>query len=44
MHFRRQVRQGCEKVGENKTFGDKTLSIIQTNFIIKTVKDQKMPK
>ncbi len=39
---------GLQKVSENKQlidnmFRDKTLSIIKTNFIIKAVKDEKMP-
>jgi hypothetical protein len=45
-HFRRYARQGCKKsVGikllVNNTFGDNILSIIQTNYIIKAVKDEK---
>jgi hypothetical protein len=45
-HFRRCAHQGCKKLARKKlmvinTFGDKTLSIIQTNYIIKAVKDEK---
>jgi hypothetical protein len=47
-HFRCCARQGCQKLARIKMlvynmFWDKTLSIIQTNYIIKAVR-QKMPK
>ncbi len=43
------VHARIEKVGENKIvgrnmFGDKSLLIIQANYIIKAVKDETMPK
>jgi hypothetical protein len=43
------ARQGCKKSARIKLlvdnlFGDKALSIIQTNLIIKAVKDEKMLK
>jgi hypothetical protein len=46
VYFRRYARQGCKKsvgikLSVNNTFGDNILSIIQTNFIIKAVKDEK---
>jgi hypothetical protein len=48
-HFCCCVRQGCQKSARIKLLvvnmlGDMTLSIIQTNFIIIAVKDEKMPK
>jgi hypothetical protein len=47
--FHRRARQGCEKSARIKmlvdnTYGDKTLSIIQIDFIIRAVKDEKRPK
>ncbi len=47
-HFCRTKSQGCKKSTRIKMlvvnmFGDKTLSIIQTNFIIKDVNDEKCP-
>jgi regulator of extracellular matrix RemA (YlzA/DUF370 family) len=49
LHFRRHARQGCKNAARIKmlvdnTYGEKTLSIIQTNFIIRAVKDEKRPK
>jgi hypothetical protein len=48
-HFLCRARQGCQKSARikllvNNMLGKKTLSIIQTNFIIIAVKDEKMPK
>jgi hypothetical protein len=48
-HFHCLVRQGYKKAARIKmlvdnTYGDKTLLIIQTNFIIRAVKDEKRPK
>jgi hypothetical protein len=48
-HIHRYTCRGCKKSARIKlsvynTFGDKTLLIIQTNLIIKAVKDDKMPK
>jgi hypothetical protein len=45
----RCARQGCEKSTRIKmlvdsTYGGKTLSIIQIDFIIRAVKDEKRPK
>jgi hypothetical protein len=43
------MRQGCKKAARIKMlghnmYGDKTLSIIQINFIIRAVKDENSPK
>jgi hypothetical protein len=48
-HFRRRARQGRKKAMRikilvNNMYGDKNLLIIQTNFIIRAVKDEKGPK
>jgi hypothetical protein len=48
-HFHRRARQGCQKSARIKTlvdntYGDKTLSIIQIDFIIRAFKDEKRPK
>jgi hypothetical protein len=48
-HFYHSTCQGCKKSAKiqllvDNTFGDKTLLTIQTNCIIKAVKDQKMAK
>jgi hypothetical protein len=46
-HFRYRAQQGCKKkltrikLLVNDIFREKTLSIIQTNYIIKAVKDKK---
>jgi hypothetical protein len=48
-HFHRRARQGCQKSARIKmlvdnTYGDKILSMIQIDFIIRAVKDKKRPK
>jgi hypothetical protein len=47
--FRRRAHQGCKDSARinmlvDNMFGDKTLSIIQTYFIIRAVKDRKKAK
>jgi hypothetical protein len=48
-HFHRRARQGCQKsvrikILVDNTYGDKILSIIQIELIIRAVKDEKRPK
>jgi hypothetical protein len=48
-HFHRRARQGCQKSARikmlvNNTYGDKILSIIQIDFIIRAGKDEKRRK
>jgi hypothetical protein len=48
-HFHRRARQGCQKSARFKMlvdnmYGDKILSIIQIDFIIRADKEGKMPK
>jgi hypothetical protein len=48
-HFHRRAHQGCQKSARIKklvdnTYENKTLSIIQIDFIIRSVKDEKRPK
>jgi hypothetical protein len=48
-HFHCRARQGCQKSARIKmlvdnAYGDKTLLIIQIDFIIRAVKDEKRPK
>jgi hypothetical protein len=48
-HFHRCARQGCQKSARitmlvDNMYGDKTLSIIEIDFIITAVKDEKRPK
>jgi hypothetical protein len=47
--FHRRAHKGCQKSARIKmfvdnTYGDKTLSIIQIDFIIRAVKDKKRAK
>jgi hypothetical protein len=49
VHFRRYARQGCQKSARIKLLvynmlGEKTLPIIQTNFIVIAVKTKKNAK
>jgi hypothetical protein len=48
-HFHCRGRQGCQKSAriklmDHNTFGGKILSPIQTNYIIKAVKDKKITR